>query len=134
MGVFNITSHPVTDMLSLASFTGAVPTLDYVVRAHRSGRVSSRVRTIQDEAQFTVSLDIRGYDILAATPLSLLSGRDHEPVWVGNMGLLDKMTGCAAIVSSNVTKLENGRIVLDTRLKAMGLLGNSSPWPALVSS
>ena len=33
------------------------------------------------------------------------------------------MAGAAAIVDSKITKLENGRIVIDTNLKALGVLG-----------
>ena len=33
------------------------------------------------------------------------------------------MAGAAAIVDNKITKLENGRIVIETNLKALGLLG-----------
>lgn len=39
------------------------------------------------------------------------------------MGLLGKMTGCAAIVSSAMRKLGNGRLFVETSVKTFGVLG-----------
>ena len=100
-----------------------VLTLDYVVRSHTSSKVSPRIQTGDAASLLSVSLDLRGYDILTATPLALFPGRRERHIWVGNMGLLGKMTGCAAIVSNTMTKHENERICVETRLKVLGVLG-----------
>jgi hypothetical protein len=44
-------------------------------------------------------------------------------VFVTNLGLVGKMTGAAAIVSTSIELQLNGRIYIDTRLKALGVLG-----------
>jgi hypothetical protein len=71
-----------------------------------------------------MSLGIRGYDILSAYPLrGFVDSTTSSTTWIANLGLLGKMAGAAAIVDNKITKLENGRIVIDTNLKALGLLG-----------
>ena len=125
-GVFNIAQRPVAEIVPLSSFTGAVPTLDYVVRSFRTEQVSPRIKCGDVSALLSVSLDTTGYDILTATPLALFPGDRFRHIWVGNMGLLGKMTGCAAIVSNQMWKRENKRLLVDTRLKALGVLGKWS--------
>lgn len=71
----------------------------------------------------TASLPVRGYEIFSAFPLSSISGRTHRSVQIANLGLLGKMTGAAAIVASSIEQRENGRVLLDTRIKALGTLG-----------
>ena len=44
-------------------------------------------------------------------------------VSIANLGLVGKMTGSAAITSNQAILLENGRVFLDTRVKALGVLG-----------
>lgn len=39
------------------------------------------------------------------------------------MGLLDKMTGCAAIVGNEMRRFENRRLLIETNVKAFGILG-----------
>lgn len=75
---------------------------------------------------FTASLEVRGYDIFSAFPLTVLSSNKHGNISLCNLGLLGKMTGAAAIFMSGIGKRDNGRGVIDTRLKAFGVLGESS--------
>jgi hypothetical protein len=42
---------------------------------------------------------------------------------IANLGLVGKMSGAAAIVDNKITELPNGRVLLDTNLKALGVLG-----------
>ena len=76
-----------------------------------------------EDSQLSISLDIRGYDVLSAYPVSFFDGKRYGRVAVANLGLLGKMTGCAAITSNDISSLANGRVVVDTRLKALGTLG-----------
>lgn len=46
-----------------------------------------------------------------------------ETTWIANLGLVGKMAGAAAIVDNKITKLENDKIVIETNLKALGVLG-----------
>lgn len=67
---------------------------------------------------------MRGYDILTAYPLrGFVDEKKNETTWIANIGLLGKMAGAAAIVDNRITKLENGRITIDTNLKALGVVG-----------
>lgn len=76
-----------------------------------------------EDSQLSITLDVRGYEVLSAFPVSFFEGRRYGRIAVANLGLLGKMTGCAAIASSDVSSLANGRVVVDTRLKALGTLG-----------
>lgn len=79
-----------------------------------------------------VSLGIRGYDILSSYPLrGFYDEGKEETTWVANLGLLGKMAGAAAIVDNRITKLENQKIVIDTNLKALGVLGKEFYVPSL---
>lgn len=75
------------------------------------------------DSQFSVSLDARGYEIFCAFPVYHFTGQHHGQVDVANLGLLGKMTGCAAISSNSIEFRENKRIVVDTNLKSLGTLG-----------
>lgn len=70
-----------------------------------------------------MSLPVRGYEILSAFPLTHLSSKKHEDVLVSNLGLLGKMAGVAAIFMNDIHQRENGRVLIDTRIKAFGILG-----------
>lgn len=123
VGVFNISARPLTDIIPLSQFSGVLPSLSYVVRAHTSGLVTSPVRTDSPASRLAVSLDVRGYEILTAYPLSPFDSESLGRVFVANLGLVGKMTGAAAIVSNSYDLLRNGRIFVDTSIKALGVLG-----------
>lgn len=123
MAIFNISSRPLTELVSLSAFPGVVHDLEYVVRAHTTGKVSHPTKVESPESLFTISLPVRGYDILSAFPLTRLSSKKHGNVVISNLGLLGKMAGAAAILMSDVQERENGRALIDTRAKAFGILG-----------
>lgn len=123
MGIFNISNRPLSELIPLSSFSGTTGSLGYVVRAHTTGLVSSPTQLGSQNSFFTIPLDNRGYEILSVFPLKPLSRMDQGTVAIANMGLVDKMTGCAAIMSSTIRKQENGRILVDTSLRALGVLG-----------
>jgi hypothetical protein len=108
----------------LSKFPGVVEAQLYIVRAHRSGLVSKPMQVVDKSSLIYISLGVRGYDILSAYPLcGLVDEKLGETMWIANLGLLGKMTGAAAIVGSKTMKLENGRVLIDTNLKALGVLG-----------
>ncbi|ROW07669.1 hypothetical protein VMCG_03367 [Cytospora schulzeri] len=123
MGVFNISARPLTDIIPLDKFSGVLPSIHYVVRAHTSGLVTSAVNMSSVASKLTVSLDVRGYEIFTAYPLSPFDSESMGRVYVANLGLVGKMTGAAAIVSNKYNLLENGRVLVDTSVKALGVLG-----------
>ncbi|KAF4449434.1 hypothetical protein F53441_7296 [Fusarium austroafricanum] len=123
LALFNISSRPLTELVSLSAFPGAIPDLQYVVRAHTTGRVSQPTKIDSPESLFTISLPVRGYEILSAFPLTRLSSKNHGDVLVSNLGLVGKMAGAAAIFMNDIQERENGRVMIDTRVKAFGILG-----------
>lgn len=123
MAIFNVSSRPLTELVSLSAFPGVVHGLEYVVRAHTTGKVSHPTNIESPESLFTISLPIRGYEILSAFPLTRLSSKKRGNVGISNLGLLGKMAGAAAVLMSDVQERENGRVLIDTRVKAFGILG-----------
>lgn len=94
-----------------------------MVRAHTTGKVSRPVAIKDPGSLLTASLPVRGYEIFSAFPLTSLSSKKHGDMSIANLGLLGKMAGAAAIFMSSVEERENGRVMLDTRVKAFGVLG-----------
>ena len=85
------------------------------------------MQVVDKNSLVNISLGIRGYDILSSYPLrGFVDQEKSETVWIANLGLLGKMSGAAAVVDNRTTKLENGRIFIDTSLKALGVLGSLS--------
>lgn len=123
LGVFNISARQLTEITPLSCFPGTVPSSEYAIRAHTTGKVSHPASVGHPKSLITASLDVRGYEILCAFPLTPFSGTKHKDGWAANLGLVGKMTGCAAIVTSSIRQLENGRVSVVTRLKALGVLG-----------
>ncbi|KAF4125127.1 Raffinose synthase or seed imbibition protein Sip1 [Geosmithia morbida] len=124
LGVFNVSGRPLTELVPLSDFPGTVSLARYVVRAHTTDAVSAPTSLSSPRSLFNITLGTRGFEILCAYPLQHMpSTRGPGTVSVANLGLVDKMTGCAAITSGTTHKQDNGRIRITTRLKALGVLG-----------
>lgn len=123
LGVFNVASRPLTELIPLSRFPGTVDGLDYIVRSHTSGRISAAINIDSPAAALVVSLEVRGYDILTAFPVRSLGLPPARSVQVANLGLIDKMTGAAAIMMNEISLGPNQRAMVDTRLMAFGTLG-----------
>lgn len=124
IGFFNVSGRPITELVPLSKWPGVVEAQLYVVRAHSSGLISKPIQVVDPNSLLQISLGIRGYDILSAYPLrGFVDEKEEETTWIANLGLLGKMAGAAAVMENKITKLENGKIVLDTHLKALGVLG-----------
>jgi len=107
-----------------------MPTTEYIVRSHKSGRITSNLRTEASTSVIAVSLALEGYDILCAFSLNSFEGKAHGPVSVTNLGLIGKMTGCAAILNTKIAVQENSRLLVVATVKALGVLGMSKPYCA----
>jgi hypothetical protein len=84
------------------------------------------MKAVDPRSLIRITLKTRGFDILSAFSLhGILTGAEGkaETTWIANLGLLGKMTGAAAIVSSDLKLEENGKISIETSLKALGVLG-----------
>ncbi|KAI1413246.1 glycoside hydrolase family 36 protein [Hypoxylon sp. FL1857] len=123
LGIFNLSRQPLREVIALSEFPGVLSSMVYVVRAHRSGLVTPVLRHDSPTANLAVSLEVRGYDIYTAFPVTQFNSETNGRVDVANLGLVEKMTGAAAITTYESELLYNGRVFLDTRLKALGVLG-----------
>ncbi|KAL1897225.1 hypothetical protein Cpir12675_002407 [Ceratocystis pirilliformis] len=125
MGIFNVSSRPLMELVHLTAFPGILESSPhkYIVRAHTTGRISDIMKASSSASLFVVSLDVRGYEIFTAYQISSLENKEGSRADIASLGLLGKMTGAAAILSNMVTKLETGRVHVETFIKALGVLG-----------
>ncbi|TGO35100.1 hypothetical protein BHYA_0170g00120 [Botrytis hyacinthi] len=124
IGFFNVSQRPLSELVPLSKFPGVEEAQFYIIRAHSSGAISQPMQVVDPQALIYVSLAVRGYDILSAYPLrGFVDQKNDNTTWIANLGLLGKMAGAAAIVGTKMTKSENGKILIDTNIKALGTLG-----------
>jgi hypothetical protein len=127
VGVFNMAESEVSEVVPLARFPGVAEAagkgFKYVVRSHVTGKVTPPVAAGEAGSLLNVKLGVRGYDVLCAFPLTKVALGTRGEVSVANLGLVGKMTGCAAVLNTVFKELENGRVLVDATLKALGVLG-----------
>lgn len=126
LGVFNVSTQPLSEFVHLDAFPGTEQG-SYVVSAFTTGEVSKPMHRSSNNDSTTanmvgLSLESRSWEILTAYPLHSFSVRD-KPLSVAIMGLLGKMTGSAALSGSDVYVEDNGRMRAWVSLKALGVLG-----------
>lgn len=117
------------ELVAVSDFPGTGPSTAYVVRAHTTGRVSRPAEAGSAESLLAVSVGAGGYEVLCAFPAVPFAGSTRAGGWACALGLVGKMTGCAAIVYSTVEQRESGRVAVTTRLKALGVVGRRRPPP-----
>ncbi|EKV17169.1 Raffinose synthase protein Sip1, putative [Penicillium digitatum PHI26] len=129
LGLFNMQSAEASSIVSLKDFPGIHEGSEgqYIVRAHNSGKISHRMRPTWDSL-VSVVLEPKGWEILTAYPTRSFTptgshGNNVSQTHVAVLGLIGKMTGAAAVVTSDIFVVENGRLRLDISLKALGTLG-----------
>jgi hypothetical protein len=123
LGVFNISARLLTDIIPLERFPGVLSSMHYIIRAHSTGAITKPIRTSSPASQLTVSLGVRGYEIFTAYPLEIFHSEERGAVYLANLGLIGKMTGSAAVLNNSFELLQNGRLFMDTRVRALGVLG-----------
>ncbi|KAJ5949150.1 hypothetical protein N7454_000734 [Penicillium verhagenii] len=130
LGLFNIHSSEASCMISLMDFSGVHQDSSgqYIIRAHTSGKVTERMQPMAQDSLVSVLLQERAWEILTAYPTQSFTIKgSHTSIesltHVAVLGLLGKMTGAAAIISSDIFVVENGRLRFDIHLKALGTLG-----------
>lgn len=123
LGIFNVNDVPITELVTLEDFIGVSPTESYIIRAHTSNKISKPLRLSDAQPPHLLSLYVKGYEILSAYPLqTIMHPTKKMPVEISVLGLLDKMTGAAAVLRSKIHVNGNGFLVRVV-LKAMGKLG-----------
>ncbi|XMA11985.1 hypothetical protein WAI453_004776 [Rhynchosporium graminicola] len=124
IGIFNVSQRLLTELLPLSKFPGVIEAQYYIIRAHSSGLITKPMQVVDTNSLVPVSLGVRGYEIMSAYPLrGFYDEGKKETMWIANLGLLGKMAGAAAVVGNKIEKLENGKVVVDTNIKALGVLG-----------
>jgi len=131
LGIFNVSQRPLSELVPLRDFPGIEGDGAYIIRAHSTGEVSGVMALGDNLALVSLDVAVKGWEILSAYPLHsfTLSGsrgtRDNLTK-VAVLGLLGQMTGAAAIMSSDIYIESNGRLHIQTSLKALGVLGTLS--------
>ncbi|EGX91271.1 raffinose synthase Sip1 [Cordyceps militaris CM01] len=125
MGVFQTSDARHPSLTLLSEFRGTSTAAAYVVRAYTSGRVSPILR-FADDGQHGPSLlatpGRHGYELYTAYELTSCASRRFGQVSVASLGLVDKMTGGAAIEASHV-EAGGARVTVVTKLRALGIFG-----------
>ena len=133
MGLFNLQSSETSRIVPLMDFPGIHSDScgQYIVRAHTTGNIAEGMQPLDEHSLVAVRLAPRSWEILTAYPTRAFTlkgshgcnAKDGGLTRVAILGLLGKMTGGAALVSSDITLAENGRLRFDINLKALGTLG-----------
>lgn len=152
LGLFNISPADVSTIVPLNIFPGVSTTganssssfpsnehsdgsSSYIIRSHSTGVISDIMTPTGAHSLVSVSLTARGWEILTAYPLrtftlegsrgcsSTSSSMTSLLTHVAVLGLIGKMTGVAAVVTSGIAVVDSGRLKFDVNLKALGVLG-----------
>ncbi|KAL9110570.1 MAG: hypothetical protein Q9227_004928 [Pyrenula ochraceoflavens] len=136
MGCFNIRESGVSALVPLRDFCGVEAGNSYIVGSFKTGNISQSLVMLENSdpedpgSLIEVNLPTRGYDIFSVYPLhDFDTGGDKKGVIsVALLGLLDKMTGAAALMNcdlfvTNPSSDEFRRLQMDVSLKALGTLG-----------
>ncbi|KAL4878471.1 raffinose synthase or seed imbibition protein Sip1-domain-containing protein [Aspergillus karnatakaensis] len=123
LALFNVSAAKSSTLTPLSAFPGIYASdteSSYIVRAHSTGHIAD---ALTESSILSTSLDVRGWEILTAYPVHSINFKNDLPTQVSILGLLGKMTGVAALLSSDVYVESNGRLRVDVALKALGVLG-----------
>ncbi|KAI0190911.1 raffinose synthase Sip1 [Xylaria flabelliformis] len=123
LGVFNTRPHVLTEIISVESFPGFVASNNYIVRSHISGEVIIATEREPRTLRLGVTLEVGGHDVFTAYPATQFDSETNGRISTASLGLIDKITGAAAIIENHFELLTTGRVLSVTRLKALGILG-----------
>ncbi|KAM0329229.1 hypothetical protein ACHAQA_004529 [Verticillium albo-atrum] len=125
LGVFNISSRRLAEIVPLSSFPGVISSVKYIVMSHSGLGISLPISPGSPRSNVTISLPNgpEGSDVLSAYPLTDFASDTSGTVYTANLGLVGKFSGAAAVVNSDFELDHAGKVQLTTRLKALGKLG-----------
>lgn len=124
LGIFNVSAQGLNELLPLDHFPGIEQSVEYVVRSHKTGRTTTPIALGRGAPPLiNVSLDVKKCDVLCAFPTFKFDGKKYDNGHAAILGLLGKMTGCAAITSSQTNQPRSGRVSVTCSVKALGVLG-----------
>ena len=132
LGVFNVSTCPLNELVLLHEFPGVEEGSEYIIRSHTTGEVTKPLSLSNSTPFVSLFLETRSWEIFSAYPLTTVvkaagpaSTEDHFKMTP--LGLLGKMTGAAALLGSSVNIEQNGRVRISAALKALGILGKWTP-------
>jgi hypothetical protein len=131
VSVFQTSDARNFELIPLNKFPGITKPAGYVVRAYTTGHVEQVRLTEIAMPIVLVRASERGYEIYSVFPSQEFLGKTYGMIELASFGLVDKMTGCAAVVSSTIKSFQDQRITVVTKLKALGVLGKLIP-PATI--
>ncbi|KAK5109106.1 hypothetical protein LTR62_007563 [Meristemomyces frigidus] len=121
LGMFNVGSMTSSEFVHLQDFPGTEQGR-YIILSFLSGQLSPPVERKQTKAMVGIELEKRGWDILSAFAVRSFEIKGSQ-VDVALLGLLGKMTGCAAMTAHELHVESNGRLRMWVQSKALGVLG-----------
>lgn len=118
-GFFNVSLDKESKhMVALHEFAGVERDLEYVIREYKGNNISRIMSPKEDTAFASMSLGIRDWDIYTAHPVHTVGTTK-----VAVLGLINKMTGAAALNKYEVKAASNNRVEVAATLKAFGVFG-----------
>lgn len=127
LALFNVSQRPLSELVNINSFPGIESEQEYIIRAHTTGEISQSMSLDSQTPIISLEVEVKGYEILSAFPLRsfpLPSSQPTAPATkIGVLGLLGKMTGAAAVLSTSSKVAENGKLQIEVVLKALGVVG-----------
>ncbi|KAI9780128.1 MAG: hypothetical protein M1839_006965 [Geoglossum umbratile] len=130
LATFNVSQRSLIELIPLKSFPEICEDKEYIVRAHTTGEISEILPGDSSSKTSLVALDVppRGWEFLSAYPVRSIqhgSGDRKEFLKIVNLGLLGKMTGAVAVLSTDIKTPDSSadKLRITIRLKALGVLG-----------
>lgn len=128
LGLFNVSQRSLTEFINIRDIPGMKNNEEYIIRGHTTGEISPVMKLDDITPVVSLEVGVKGWEILSAYPLRsfCLGGSQrlkHSTTKVALLGLLEKMTGAAAVLSSQMRMEENGRLRISSSIKALGIVG-----------
>ena len=129
LGVFNVGDGPLAELVVLRDFPGIADDRPYVVRAYAGRSLAEPMTAGAGSVPLPLSLDEGTWEIFTAHPVTNVNAlgaaeRTSPGPEVAVLGLIDKMTGAAAVIGTTI-EVQRQRLRVSTTLKALGKLGLS---------
>lgn len=129
LGVFNVSTVALTELVDMKmGFQDIESGREYVIRAHNTGRVTGPAKVLGDKGDslLVVGLEPSRWEVFTATPVEIVRCDNGEEVKVAALGLVENITGAAAVVGSRVCTNSDGEIIAEIDLCALGTLGKEA--------
>ena len=127
LALFNINQRVISELVNINSFPGIKEDQEYIIRTHTTGEVSRSLRLDSKTPVISLEVEVKGYEILTAFALHSFTlpspAASESTTKIAPLGLLGKMTGAAAIISTRSSLASDNRLHLTITVKALGVLG-----------